>query len=200
MEIKRVGLYARCSTTEQSTDNQVSELRNFAQQRGWVIYREYVDKGVSGAKQRRPALDQLMADARKRNIDIVLVWKFDRYARSAQHLLNSLAEFRSLEIDFCSVQDSVDTTTPYGQAMFTMIAAMSQLERELIRSRVIHGVKKARERGVSLGRPAKPFDLAHAKKLKSHGLTNAAIGKRLGISRETVRRALKAQNPMGSGS
>jgi DNA invertase Pin-like site-specific DNA recombinase len=198
METKQVALYARCSTADQSTDNQVSDLRRFAEQRGWTIHREYVDKGVSGAKDRRPALDSLMADARKRKIDVVLVWKFDRFARSAQHLLNAMAEFKALDIDFCSVQDAVDTTTPYGKAMFTVIAAMAELERELIRQRVLHGVKKARERGKTLGRPRVTFDLVKAVELHSQGMTFAAIGKSMGVSRETIRKAL-ANNPHQKG-
>jgi DNA invertase Pin-like site-specific DNA recombinase len=195
MNKKRCGIYARCSTDLQSTDNQLIELRRYVEQRGWEISKEYVDQGISGAKDRRPALDQLMADARKRKLDIVLVWKFDRYARSAQHLLNSLAEFRSLGVDFCSVQDAVDTTTPYGKAMFTVIGAMAELERELIRSRVIHGVQKARERGKHIGRPKVTFDLVRAKALASEGHSYVTIGRILGISRMTAARAL-AQNPI----
>ena len=195
MNKKRCGIYARCSTDLQSTDNQLIDLRRYAEQRGWEISKEYVDQGISGAKDRRPALDQLMTDARKRKLDIVLVFKFDRFARSAQHLLNALAEFNSLGIDFCSSQDSIDTSTPYGKTMFTIISAFSELERELIRSRVIHGVQKARERGKVIGRPKVVFDLAKARILASEGHSKSDISRLLGVSRMTVTRAL-AQNPI----
>jgi DNA invertase Pin-like site-specific DNA recombinase len=195
MNKKRCGIYARCSTDLQSTDNQLIDLRRFAEQRGWEISKEFVDQGVSGAKDRRPALDELMSHARKRKVDIVLVWKFDRFARSAHHLLSALAEFKALDIDFSSVQDAVDTTTPYGKAMFTVIGAMAELERELIRSRVINGVQKAKERGKHIGRPKAAFDLAKAKTLASEGHSYVAIGRILGVSRMTAARAL-AQNPV----
>ena len=190
MEMKRVGIYARVSTDDQSTENQLLDLRRYIEQRGWRIGKEYIDHGVSGAKDRRPALDELMTDARKRRFDIVLVTKFDRFARSAKHLLNALDEFASLGIDFCSLQDSVDTTTPYGKAMFTIIGAMAELERELIRSRVKNGVQKARERGKAIGRPKADFDVEKAALLYKGGQSYSAIGKLLSVSRVTVARAL----------
>lgn len=192
----RAALYCRVSTHDQaaSIKNQLEELQRYAANRKWIVFNAYVDEGVSGAKDRRPALDKLMADARRRRFDIVAVWKFDRFARSAQHLLNALAEFKDLEIDFCSLQDSVDTTTAYGKAMFTIIGAMAELERELIRQRVIHGLKKAKERGASIGRPKSAFDLVRAQAMRLEGHTDSAIGRELGISRMTVARCL-AQNP-----
>jgi len=190
MEMKRVGIYARVSTGDQSTENQLLDLRRYVEQRGWRIGKEFVDHGVSGAKDRRPALDELMADARKRRFDIVLVTKFDRFARSAKHLLNALDEFASVGIDFCSLQDAVDTTTPYGKAMFTIIGAMAELERELIRTRVKNGVQKARERGMVIGRPRADFDVKQAAFLYSEGQSYSAIGKLLNVSRVTVARAL----------
>ena len=195
MEI-RAALYCRVSTHEQaaSIQNQQEELSRYAAHRKWAVFQTYVDEGVSGAKDRRPALDRLMTDARKRRFDIVAVWKFDRFARSAQHLLNALAEFKDLGIDFCSLQDAVDTTTAYGKAMFTIIGAMAELERELIRQRVVHGLQKARERGAAIGRPKADFDRAIAQALLSEGHSYSAIGKRLGVSRMTVARAI-AQNP-----
>lgn len=197
MTIKKLAaVYSRTSThlQEHSLDNQRSDLEAYALKRGWQVYKVYTDQGVSGAKDRRPGLDALMADARRGKFSVVLVSKFDRFARNAKHLLNALDEFKTLGIDFCSVNDAVDSSTPYGKAMFTIIGAMAELERELIRERVIHGVRKARERGASLGRPRVFFDLIKAKHLHSQGLTFTAIGKALGCSRETIRRAL-AQNP-----
>lgn len=194
MRFQRVGAYARVSTSDQSTENQLIDLRRYAEQRGWTIPREYVDHGVSGGKESRPALDELMKDARRRKFDIVLVVKFDRFARSARHLLNALDEFRSLGIDFCSLHDAVDTTTPYGKAMFTIAGAMAELERELIRQRVKNGVQKARERGRQLGRPRIKVDLERVQLLVKEGRSCNYIGKVLGISRMTVAKVL-AENP-----
>lgn len=200
---KIAAVYCRASThlQEHSIQNQVSDLQSYAERRGWEVFKVYTDQGVSGAKDRRPGLDALMADARRGKFSVAIVTKFDRFARNAKHLLNALDEFKALEIDFCSVHDAIDSTTPYGKAMFTIIGAMAELERELIRERVIHGVRKARERGATLGRPKVSFDLDKARELQVQGLTFTAIGKSLGCSRETIRRALKAQNPSGiSGS
>jgi DNA invertase Pin-like site-specific DNA recombinase len=190
----RVGIYARVSTSDQSTENQLLDLRRYSDHRGWLVQREYIDHGVSGSKDSRPALDELMKDARRRRFDIVLVVKFDRFARSARHLLNALDEFQSLGIDFCSLHDAVDTTTPYGKAMFTIAGAMAELERELIRQRVKNGVQKARERGKRLGRPRIQVDLDKVNQMLQEGRSCSIIGNVLGISRMTVAKAL-AENP-----
>ncbi len=180
----RVGVYARVSTTDkgQDPDLQLGALREYAQARGWTIYQEYVDHGVSGAKQRRPALDQLLADARHRLFDAVLVWRFDRFARSTRHLINALHEFRHLGIAFVSYQENLDTTSPLGEAMFTIIGAMAQLERDITRERVKAGVARARARGKQLGRPRKVFHRDQVEQLRSEGLSFRKIGKHLGIS------------------
>jgi DNA invertase Pin-like site-specific DNA recombinase len=186
----RVGVYARVSTSEQNSENQLIDLRRYAEQRGWTVQKEYVDHGVSGAKDSRPALDALMHDAKRRRVDIVLVVKFDRFARSAKHLLNALDEFRSLGIDFCSLYDAVDTTTPYGKAMFTIAGAMAELERELIRQRVKNGLQKARERGKRLGRPRIDVDLEKIQAMRKEGCSVNAIGKAVGVSWMTISNAL----------
>jgi len=115
--------------------------------------REYVDVGESGAKDSRPRLNELMAAARKRQIDAVLVWRFDRFARSTKHLLLALEEFRSLGIQFVSYQENIDTSSPLGQALFTIVSAVAQLERDLIRERVNAGIRNARASGKHIGRP-----------------------------------------------
>ena len=180
----RVGVYARVSTTDkgQDPDLQLGALREYAQARGWTIYQEYVDQGVSGAKERRPALDQLLADARHRLFDAVLVWRFDRFARSTRHLINALHEFRHLGIAFISFQENLDTSSPMGEAMFAIIGAMAQLERDIIRERVKAGMNRARSRGKRLGRPQKVFHRDQVKKLRAEGLSFRQIGKRLEIS------------------
>ncbi len=123
--MKKAALYIRVSTTDQDPAMQLSDLRRYVQQRGFSLYKEYVDVGVSGTKASRPALDALMDGARKCLFDVVLVWRFDRFARSTKHLVDALHEFRSLGISFISYQEAIDTTTPMGEAMFTIINAMA---------------------------------------------------------------------------
>ncbi len=127
----RAGIYARVSTKDQSCEMQMRDLRAYCAARGFTIIREYIDIGQSGAKDSRPQLNELMADARKRKFDSILVWRFDRFARSTKHLLLSLEEFRSLGIQFVSYQENIDTSSPLGQALFTIVSAVAQLERRL---------------------------------------------------------------------
>jgi DNA invertase Pin-like site-specific DNA recombinase len=130
---KRVAVYARVSTfLGQNPEVQLRELRAFAQARGWTITGEYVDRGVSGSKDRRPQLDLLMAGAKSRAFDILLVWKLDRFARSLKHLVSALADFEALSVQFVSLRDNVDLTTPSGRLMFHVIGAMAEFERSLI--------------------------------------------------------------------
>ena len=149
---QRAALYVRVSTGEQNLDGQEAELKEYAANRGWEVTKIYRDK-ISGAKNSRPALNELMADARKKKEDIVLVWKFDRFARSVSHLLSALETFRSVGIEFVSVSEAIDTTTAAGKMMFTVLGAVAELERSLIGERVRMGVQNARRRGVRLGRP-----------------------------------------------
>ena len=146
-------IYARVSTTEQSTEPQLMDLRRYADQRGWDVYHTYDDKGISGTRDSRPALDSLMNDARKRRFDVVLVWRFDRFARSTKHLVLALEEFKNLGIDFVSYQENIDTSSPLGAAIFTIIGAVAQLERDIIAERVKAGLRRARSNGKRLGRP-----------------------------------------------
>ncbi len=129
-----------------------------------------------------------MADAKRRRFDTVLVWKFDRFARSVKHLVNSLYEFKALGIDFVSLTEGIDTSTPLGEAMFSIIGAMAQLERDLIRERVTAGMRRAKEKGKALGRPKKEIDLAEAIRLKANGLTVREMAQTLGVSEATLYR------------
>ncbi len=138
----RVALYARVSTTDQSTDSQLLDLRRYVSERGWNSFKEYVDEGISGTKDSRPALNVLMNDAKKRRFDVVLVWRFDRFARSTKHLILALEEFRNLGIDFVSYQENIDTSSPLGSAIFTIISAVAQLERDIIAERVKAGLRR----------------------------------------------------------
>jgi DNA invertase Pin-like site-specific DNA recombinase len=150
----RTALYLRVSTAEQKPDLQYDGLRAYAAQAGLEVVKDYLDVGVSGRREGRPQLNALMTAARKHEIDCVLVWKFDRFARSTRHLLAALEEFNHLGVRFVSVQDQIDTDSPMGRAMFTIIGAMAELESSLISERVTAGMRAAETRGKHLGRPA----------------------------------------------
>ncbi len=186
-----VALYARVSTEGQDPEVQLAALRAHAAQRGWKVVEEYVDKGFSGAKERRPALDRLMKDAWAGKFQAVIVWRFDRFARSVKHLISALEGFRALKAEFISLQEQLDTSTPIGQAMFTIIGAMAQLERDIIRERVKAGLERARARGVRLGRPAAQAEPEEILKLRGQGVSIGEIARRLRASRSTVRRRLR---------
>lgn len=149
----KAAIYARVSTDQQNTGAQLRELREYCKRRGWRITGEFVDEGISGAKDSRPELNRLMADAHKRRFDAVVVWKFDRFARSVSHLLRALETFNSLGIAFVSLSESIDTSTPAGKMVFTVLGAVAELERSLIGERVRAGLRNAKAKGIKLGRP-----------------------------------------------
>jgi DNA invertase Pin-like site-specific DNA recombinase len=189
----RVAFYARVSTSrDQDPQLQLDELHQVARQRGWQVVGEFTDKGISGAKDRRPQLDKLMSLAHRGGVDVVAVWKFDRFARSTRHLVTALDDFRSRGIDFVSLRDAIDTTTPTGRFTFSVIAAVAELERELIRERTIAGIEAARRRGSRPGRPPVKFDVDKARRLQAEGKSIRAIGRELGVAPATVHRALQA--------
>ncbi len=185
---KKVALYSRVSTKDQDVELQLVELRKYVQDRNWTAYKEYTDIGQSGAKDSRPQLNQLMVDAKRKRFDVVLVWKFDRWARSLKHLVDSLHEFKALDIDFVSLTEGIDTTTPVGMAMFGVIGAMSQLERDLIRERVQAGMKRAKARGKAIGRPKTHLNLDEVKRLWIQGHNVSQISKILNVSRASIYR------------
>jgi DNA invertase Pin-like site-specific DNA recombinase len=192
---KRVALYARVSTNDKGQDPEVQlrELREYARQQGWTIGQEYVDRGISGAKEKRPELDCLMADAKLGKFDVVAVWKFDRFARSVIHLHKALEAFKRLGISFVSKTESVDTTTPMGKMIFTVVGAMAEMERELIGERVKAGMKNAKAKGIAIGRPFVTVDDAHLVQLKSQGKSAREISRQLDVPLTTIRRRLEAQ-------
>jgi DNA invertase Pin-like site-specific DNA recombinase len=151
---------------------------------------EYVDHGISGSKEKRPALDKLMADARRRAVDAVVVFRFDRFARSVSHLARALDEFRALGIEFVSLHEAIDTSTPMGRAMFHIAGAFAELEREIIRERVRAGLANAKRRGRKVGRPRAIVGVAKVHQMAANGLS-AAIAKTIGVSDYTVRRILR---------
>lgn len=189
----RVAIYARVSTKDQSCELQLRDLRAYCAARGFSVQREYVDVGESGAKYSRPQLNDLMATARKRLFDAVVVWRFDRFARSTKHLLLALEEFRALGIQFSSYQENIDTSSPLGQALFTIVSAVAQLERDLIRERVSAGVRNARAKGKEFGRPRRVVNQDELRRLRLEGASLRQIAATLGVGYGTVRLRL-AQN------
>lgn len=194
----RVALYARVSTDGQDPEVQLSALRAHAANRAWTITGEFIDQGYSGAKEKRPALDRLMNVAWAGTVQAVLVWRFDRFARSVKHLMKALEAFQSLNVQFISLQEQFDTATPIGHAMFTMIGAMAQLERDMIRERVKAGLAVAKARGKRLGRPVVRVNSHELILLKTSGLSLHEMARQLHCSRSTVRRRLREVHHEGS--
>ncbi len=186
-----VALYARVSTDGQDPEVQLAALRAHAANRGWTVVQKFVDRGISGATDRRPALVRLMQAAWEGQFQAVLVWRFDRFARSVKHLITALETFRTLDVAFISLQEQLDTATPLGQAMFTIVGAMAQLERDIIRERVKAGLERAKTKGVRLGRPSVPVDSDNLRALRRQGLSIGQIAKRAHCSPATVRRRLR---------
>ena len=188
----RVAVYLRVSTAMQSVASQRLDLINHAAARGWQIVEEYTDVGISGARERRPSLDRLMADARRRLFDVVLVWRFDRFARNTRFLLESLQTFRALGVDFVSYQEALDTSTPMGEAMFSFLAALTKLEKDIIAERVRAGLRAAVARGAKLGRPRLEIDNHALESVMRQGLPVRAAARVLGISPSSYVRLLHA--------
>ena len=194
MTTTSVAIYARVSTVNHGQDvsMQTRELRQFAEARGWNVAGEYIDVGVSGTKDSRPELNRLMTDAHRRRFDFVCVWRFDRFARSVSHLLRALETFKALGIDFVSYSEQMDTSTPAGKMVFTVLGAVAELERSLIVERVRAGLRNAKAKGKHLGRPRVAVDAARVAALRSQGLSWAKIAERLGVGEGTVYRAAQA--------
>lgn len=191
----RVALYARVSTLNHNQDPelQMRELREYAERRGWEIAEEYIDKGVSGSKDSRPALNRMMADACSRKFDAVLVWKLDRFGRSLRHLVNALAELEALGVAFVSLRDNLDLSTPAGRMLFHVIGAMAEFERSLIQERVKAGLRHARSKGKRLGRPALIVDRARIACLRAQGRGWKAIAREMRLGVGTVLRAAQQE-------
>src|SRR5262249_48433766 len=202
--MKRAALYMRVSTKGhgQTTETQAVALREYAERRGFTIAEEYRDEGISGSKDSRPALDRLMKDARARKFDVVVVARFDRFARSVSHLLRALEEFSHLGVDFVSLSESIDTSTPMGRMIFTVLAAVAELERNLIKERVAMGMARARRQGRTLGRPRVGVNAHYVSALRRDGLSWNEIANKLGVGRGTVCRAFESlsQNARSKGA
>jgi DNA invertase Pin-like site-specific DNA recombinase len=192
---KRVAIYARVSTSSQTVENQFQELREVAQRNGWTIVVELSDSGISGAKGRdqRPALDQLLKRATRREFDLIMVWAIDRLGRSIQHLVGFMNDIQAMGVDLYVHQQAIDTTTPSGRMIFSIFSALGEYERELIRERIMAGQKRARAQGVKIGRPSKLNDAVRTsvKLLRDGGMGIKEISKRLEIGVGSVYAAIR---------
>ena len=201
MNLKKIAIYARVSTQHQSVGHQLDPLLPFAKSRGYEIFETYIDQSESGASKSRPQLDRLMDDARKRKFDAVLVWKFDRFARSVGQLSLALDEFNHLGIEFLSFTENIDTSSPMGQAMFSVIGAMAQLERDLLVERIKSGMEKAARDGKKIGRPTSRLPgqvrqaiIDNSKKL---GLSVRQLAEKHNTNKTAVHRLLKSASSIG---
>ena len=190
----RAAIYARVSTVGQEPENQLQELRRYVEARGWTAV-EYTDKGVSGSKDRRPALDQMLTDAKRRRFDVVVCWRLDRLGRNLRHLVTLIEELQSLGVAFVSLGEGIDFSTPAGKLQLHILAALGEFERWRIGERVLAGLQRARTQGVKLGRPRRRINAAGLSEVT--GLPAREAARRLGVPRSTLQRWL-AQKPAES--
>ena len=196
---RRAAIYSRVSTTGQSAGNQLLALRAFATARGWAVT-EFVNQGQSGAKERRPALDAMLAAARARKVDVVACVKLDRLARSVHNLVAMAREFETLGVDTVVLDQAIDTTTPSGRLLFHVLASVAEFERDLIRDRVMAGLKRARSQGKRLGPPRVEVDVPRAQALLAEGLSLRAVSKTMGIKLATLHRYVSTTNRALAGT
>ncbi len=189
VRVLRVAIYSRVSTVDQQPENQLLALRSFAAARGWEAL-EFTDHGQSGAREKRPALDAMLAAVRARKVDVVACVKLDRLARSVHHLVAMVREFDALSVDLIVLDQAIDTTLPAGRLLFHVLAAISEFELDLIRDRVMAGLKRARARGIKLGRPRTPIDLGRVVQMRASGSSIRAVARALKVSPMSVTRAL----------
>jgi DNA invertase Pin-like site-specific DNA recombinase len=191
----RAAIYCRVSTLDQHPETQLLDLQQLASQRGFEVLKVYTDHGISGTRARRPGLDEMLADARRGRFQVLLIWSFDRIARSTRHLLEVLDELSHLQIQFISFREALDTTGALGRAVTVIIGAVAELERSLIIERVRAGMRRARLEGRRIGR--KPLDLDTAGIIgdRARGLSLRKIAKAHQVSTATVRRVLSAPQP-----
>ena len=184
--LSKAAIYVRVSTTDQHVESQLYDLRELAAKRGFEIVKEYQDCGVSGRRARRPGLDALIADARQKKFSVVLVAAFDRVARSVKHFLQVMDEFDHLGVVFISRRENIDTSGPMGRLFLTLIGSIAELEADLIRERVMAGLRRAKLEGIRLGRAPMNIDRAAIVRDRVGGMTLTAVAKKWGISRSLV--------------
>lgn len=190
MTIKKVAIYVRVSTVEQTTENQVRELQAHCQRQGYEVFKVYADEGISGSISDRPALGNMLNDARMGKFEVLLVWKIDRVARSISHLLEVLADLKGCGVGFVSLTEGINTETAQGRMLASFLGAIAEFEKELIVERVRSGMARARAAGVKVGRPRRGFDVQRAINLKDEGSSWSQVAKAVGASSATVRRVI----------
>jgi DNA invertase Pin-like site-specific DNA recombinase len=188
----KVAIYSRVSTADQSVAMQRDELRAYCNRRQWDIVEEFTDEGVSGSRESRPALDRLMKAAKRRSFGAVLVYRYDRFARSLRQLVNALAEFDAMGICFVSLHEGVDTSTPNGRLVFGIFASIAEFEKSLIVARTVSGIEAARKRGAIIGRPRVAVDADRVRALRASGLSWEKVSAETGVARATCQRAVAA--------
>ena len=193
----RAAIYARVSTVEQNCNNQVLELRKYVEARGWTA-QEYVDRGVSGSKDKRPALDALLKDAKRRRFDVLVCWRLDRLGRDLRHLVTMLEELQHVGVAFVSMGEGIDCTTPAGKLQLHILAALAEFERERIRERVMAGLQRARTQGKRLGRPTRELPSEAIQIVQRAGLTVRQAAAKLGVSPATAHRWLSQKSLLKS--
>jgi DNA invertase Pin-like site-specific DNA recombinase len=193
--LQQAAIYGRVSTlTNQSTEMQVRDLRQLADRRGFEVVREYLDEGFSGAKSSRPALDEMLEDAKRGKFRVLLVWKLDRLGRSLAHLVRLLEDLRACNVELVSFSEGLDFTTTTGKLLYQMLSAFAEFERDCIRERVRSGLRNARAKGKRLGRPPKVVDAARIARLRAQGLSWRTVAAQVGSNTATVRRAVSGRD------
>jgi len=193
----RAAIYARVSTHDQEVENQLGELRKYVESRGWEA-REYVDEGVSGTAEQRPALDKLLRDAKRRRFDVLVCWRLDRLGRSLKHLITLLDDLQALGVAFVSLAEGIDATTPAGKLQMHILGAISEFERARCAERVRAGLARVRREGRRLGRP--PVQVSREAVASVRGLPVREAARRLGVSRSTAHRVLGQRPALPSAS
>ena len=188
----RAAIYARVSTLDQEPENQLQELRRYAEARGWSSITEFVDHGISGSKDRRPALDRLLLEARRRKFDALIVWRLDRLGRNLRHLVTTLEDLQALRVSFVSLNEGIDFGTPAGRLQLHILAALAEFERARISERVRAGLARVRAAGKRLGRP--PANLSQADIERTGNLSIRDAARALRVSRSVVHRARRSQS------
>jgi DNA invertase Pin-like site-specific DNA recombinase len=189
--MKRAALYCRVSTIDQHPETQLSELRQFAANKGFQVVGEYIDHGYCGARARRPELDRMMDDARRHKFDVLLVWSCDRLARSTKHLLQTIDELNGMGVQFLSQREAIDTEGPLGRAILVIVSAIAELERCLIIERVRAGMRRARLEGRQIGRARLDVNRQQVIQDRRSGMSLTRVAKKHGISRASVCRLMK---------
>jgi DNA invertase Pin-like site-specific DNA recombinase len=191
----KAAIYARVSTFDQQPENQLQELRRYVEARGWTAT-EYVDRGISGSKDKRPALDTMLREAKRRKVDVVVCWRLDRLGRNLKHLIMLVDELTALGVGFVSLHEGIDATTPAGRLQLHVLGAIAEFERARLRERVLAGLARARAQGVRLGRP--PRSISTERLATVAGLPTREAARRLGVPRSTLQRLIRHVVPIAS--